>query len=218
MPRLKKLKMIDKAIKEKDKLALDWCLEWLVYHMRNKNSSFLEKKEKEVLDVLGLEINPYSGSKSYKVEVEDQKPQKLKKSKIVYIEDKCCTIENSMPFPLIGRVYSSRTGRTLYYKGEWFKPFKSYKENYFDDGGHTYWISSPRQDGNDALYSGLEVTIDEDVREEYWRDIRKRPDLISQKKYRPTGKWKSSGRHNAGRGDRYGRLSKRTNKKISRRS
>jgi hypothetical protein len=41
-----------------------------------------------------------------------------------------------------------------------------------------YWISGPRRDGQDRLYaSNLPVEVDEDVREEYWTDIRKRPDL-----------------------------------------
>ncbi|MFZ1086295.1 MAG: hypothetical protein WAN35_15125, partial [Terracidiphilus sp.] len=50
--------------------------------------------------------------------------------------------------------------------------------NFFDvETGEQYWISGPRQDGTDRLYkSNLPVEIDEDVREEYWTEIRKRPE------------------------------------------
>jgi hypothetical protein len=38
----------------------------------------------------------------------------------------------------------------------------------------------PHRDGQDRLYfpSGIPVDIDGDVREEYWREIRKKPELI----------------------------------------
>lgn len=78
----------------------------------------------------------------------------------------------------IGRVTYSKRGHTLYYGGKAFQSLKGsgFKSNYFDiDSGEEYWISGPRRDGNDRLYAGnLPVEIDEDVREEYWRDIRGR--------------------------------------------
>jgi hypothetical protein len=41
--------------------------------------------------------------------------------------------------------------------------------------GEDYWISGPKRRGGDALYGGsAPIEIDEDVREEYWRDIRAR--------------------------------------------
>ena len=43
--------------------------------------------------------------------------------------------------------------------------------------GEDYWISGCRQDGVDRLYGErLPVEIDEDVREEYWTQIRKKPE------------------------------------------
>jgi hypothetical protein len=44
--------------------------------------------------------------------------------------------------------------------------------------GTSYWISGPRRDGLDRLYgkSALVVEIDVDVREEYWAEIRKKPE------------------------------------------
>jgi hypothetical protein len=55
-------------------------------------------------------------------------------------------------------------------KGSGFKA--NYRET---ETGEQYWISGPRRDGLDRLYgkSGLVVEIDDDVREEYWAEIRK---------------------------------------------
>jgi hypothetical protein len=81
----------------------------------------------------------------------------------------------------IGRVSFSRTGSTLHYRGKSFQSLKGrgFKANYFDvDSGEQYWISGPRKDGTDRLYkSDWPVEIDEDVREEYWSEIRNRPEL-----------------------------------------
>jgi hypothetical protein len=80
----------------------------------------------------------------------------------------------------IGRVTFSRTGATLHYRGKSFQSLKGsgFKANYFDtETGEQYWISGPRRDGVDRLYkSDWPVEIDEDVREEYWTRIRKKPE------------------------------------------
>jgi hypothetical protein len=85
----------------------------------------------------------------------------------------------------IGRVTFSRTGATLYYKGREFGRLggNGFKANYFCiETGEQYWISGPRRDGTDRLYkSDWPVEIDEDVREEYWTGIRKRPELKDRK-------------------------------------
>lgn len=79
----------------------------------------------------------------------------------------------------IGRVAFSKTGRTLYYRGQAFQSLKGlgFKSNYFDvETGDPYWISGPHRDGADRLHGGrLPVEIDEDVRDEYWSEIRGRP-------------------------------------------
>jgi hypothetical protein len=90
----------------------------------------------------------------------------------------------------IGRVTFSQTGKTIRYAGSEFQSLKGdgFKENFRDiETGEWYWISGPRRDGNDALYP-MTVEIDEDVREEYWCEIRKRPDLKHTSSYRSTGK------------------------------
>jgi hypothetical protein len=80
----------------------------------------------------------------------------------------------------IGRVTFSRTGRTIYYRGQTFQSLngRGFKANYYDTAtGDEYWISGPRRDGRDHLYGGGGRTaIDEDCREEYWSAVRGEPD------------------------------------------
>ena len=98
-------------------------------------------------------------------------------SRIMYIEYK----GDLHGFARIGRVAFTRTGATLRYGNKSFQSLKGngFKANYYDiDTGEHYWISGPRKDGTDRLYkSDWPVEIDEDIREEYWTEIRKRPEL-----------------------------------------
>lgn len=95
------------------------------------------------------------------------------KSRIMYIESKSGGLVGPAR---IGRVTFSKTGATLYYRGKAFRSLKGYgfKANYYDvETGEHYWISGPRRDGQDALYAtNVRPEIDEDVRDEYRRDIR----------------------------------------------
>jgi hypothetical protein len=96
----------------------------------------------------------------------------------MYIE---CKGEGLNGSARIGRVTFSRTGATLYYAGKSFGRLggAGFKANYCEsETGEQYWISGPRKDGADRLYkSDRPVEIDEDVREEYWIEIRKMPEL-----------------------------------------
>jgi hypothetical protein len=100
------------------------------------------------------------------------------KTRIMYIESKAESLNGSAR---IGRISLSKTGKSLSYRGRTFQSQKGsgFKSNYFDiETRAPYWISGPRRDGADRLYaSTLPVEIDADVREEYWTDIRKRPEL-----------------------------------------
>jgi hypothetical protein len=90
----------------------------------------------------------------------------------------------------IGRVSFSKTGRTIYYQGRSFRSLNGseYKTTHFDEETHEeYWISGPRKDGQDTLYPGL-VEIDDDVREEYWRDVRSQPERVDQSSFRSIGR------------------------------
>ena len=84
----------------------------------------------------------------------------------------------------IGRVAFNRTGRTLRYRAQTFRRIVGggAKSNYTEDGtGAEYWISGPKRRGGDRLHgSRAPVEIDEDVRTEYWRDIREAPEHATQ--------------------------------------
>lgn len=98
------------------------------------------------------------------------------KSRIMYIENKSNGLIGDAR---IGLVKFSKTGRTLYYVGKSFKSLNGsgFKSNYLDiETGNEYWISGCKKDGSDRLYGQrVPIKIDEDVREEYWLEIRQMP-------------------------------------------
>jgi len=97
---------------------------------------------------------------------------RLARSRIMCFESKPDGLEGPA---VIGRVYFSKSGKTLYYRGLWFKSQKGagFKANFLEtETGEHYWISGPRKDRNDRLNGGnRDVRVDEDVREEYERLI-----------------------------------------------
>ena len=97
------------------------------------------------------------------------------KSRIMYIEDKSGGLTGPAR---IGRVTFSKTGQTIYYGGRTFRTLKGrgFKSNYEDvANGDRFWITGPKRRGGDAMYAThISAVIDEDVREEYWREIRGR--------------------------------------------
>jgi hypothetical protein len=98
------------------------------------------------------------------------------RTRIMYIEDKSGGLSGPAR---IGRVSFSKSGSTIYYNGRAFRSLKGagFKANYVDvETGDEYWISGPRRDGADRLYGEpVAVEVDEDVRQEYWSDIRGQP-------------------------------------------
>ena len=100
--------------------------------------------------------------------------------RIMYIENKSGSLNGR---GRIGRVTFSKTGKTIYYDGKTFQSLKgAYKANYFDvQTKERYWISGPKKNGEDRLYNTRGIDIDEDVREEYWRDIRRLPKRVKDK-------------------------------------
>ena len=100
------------------------------------------------------------------------------KPRIMYIERKAGNLTGD---GRIGRVTFNRTGKTIVYRNQVFRRIAGggFKSNYVDEAtGEDYWISGCKRQGNDRMYgSEAPVEIDEDVREEYWREIRELPDL-----------------------------------------
>jgi hypothetical protein len=91
----------------------------------------------------------------------------------------------------IGRITYSKSRASISYRGQTFQSLKGdgFKANYFDvETGDAYWISGCHQDGMDALYATT-VEVDEDVLEEYWVEIRRKPDLKHLTSFRAPGKY-----------------------------
>ena len=101
------------------------------------------------------------------------------KSRVMYLE---CKSGEASGQAWIGRVSFSKTGSTLRYRDLEFISLKGrgFKANSLEVGsGQEYWISGPRKDGRDRLFvSAVPVEIDEDIRDEYWRDIRGLPERV----------------------------------------
>jgi hypothetical protein len=50
-----------------------------------------------------------------------------------------------------------------------------------EETGERYWISGPKKRGGDALYAtNITTKIDDDVREEYWTQIRNIPERVKE--------------------------------------
>ncbi len=112
----------------------------------------------------------------------------MKNTRIMWIERK----EGLAGPARIGRVTFSKTRKSIHYRGRTFHSLsgRGFKANYADaETGDEYWISGCRKDGRDALYN-TDAEVDEDVREEYWTDIRGLPEQISVARFRAMGKCK----------------------------
>jgi hypothetical protein len=104
------------------------------------------------------------------------------RTRIMYIECKAGSLNGTAR---IGRVTFSKSGRSVEYRGQRFlKAGSGYQWNHLEEEtGDHYWISGPRKDGKDRLYekSTLPIDIDDDVREEYWTQIRGIPQAHNRK-------------------------------------
>jgi hypothetical protein len=131
---------------------------------------------------VGLEVAIADGSQGAGEGASPTRKAKAQAGRIMYIECKAGGLTGAAR---IGRVTFSKTGRTLYYRGQRFQSLKGagFKSNFYDvDSGEDYWISGPKRAGGDALYGGsIPIEIDEDVRDEYWRDIRRQPERLHER-------------------------------------
>ena len=113
--------------------------------------------------------------------------RQMSRTRIMYIENKSGGLSGPAR---IGRVRFSKSGQSMHYQGKTFESLKGdgFKSNYFEtESGESYWISGCRKDGLDALYS-TDVEIDDDVKEEYWVEIRGMPENKQISKFRAKGK------------------------------
>ncbi|MEP4909107.1 MAG: mannose-1-phosphate guanylyltransferase [Algibacter sp.] len=101
----------------------------------------------------------------------------MERTRIMYIERKAGELTGSAR---IGRVRFSKSRQSIYYNGLRFETLKGtgFKANYFEtESGEEYWISGCKKNGQDRLYGeNIPVEIDEDVRHEYWTEIRNLPE------------------------------------------
>jgi hypothetical protein len=106
---------------------------------------------------------------------------KAQTGRIMYIERKAGALTGNAR---IGRVTFSKTGSTIYYRGQTFRSLKGagFKANYFCvETREDYWISGPKRRGGDTLYrSNVPIEIDADPREEYWTNIRRQPKRVRE--------------------------------------
>ena len=115
-------------------------------------------------------MNSQERANQWGQKIDEELPASFSKSRsrIMYIEDKSQGIAGP---GRIGRVYFSKSKKSLYYRGRMFQSLKGrgFKANFFDvETGDEFWISGPKKDQNDRLNGGNNgVEIDEDVRSEY---------------------------------------------------
>ena len=85
----------------------------------------------------------------------------------------------------IGRVSFSKTGRTLYYDG--MALVGEGQPYYRGDDGDLYFVQKARADGLDRSEGrkrgSFPVEIDDDVRKEYWTEIRGEPNRSHERVY-----------------------------------
>ena len=102
-------------------------------------------------------------------------------SEIMYIA--CVDPGGRTAWARIGRVGFSKTGRTLYYAGRellgvgrpWYRDTQT---------GEMFHLQRAREDGMDRSEGrkrgSFPVEIDDDVREEYWMQVRREPKRASE--------------------------------------
>ena len=108
--------------------------------------------------------------------------------RIMYIEDKSDGLTGSAR---IGRVRFSRSGDSIYHNNRTFARIRGggFKANYYDtETLAAFWISGCKKRGGDRLYTGT-IAIDDDVREEYWCQIRGEPDRKDERVIKCSGKY-----------------------------
>jgi hypothetical protein len=105
------------------------------------------------------------------------------KTKIMYIELKTHNGGHDDNGPAcITLVKFSKTGKSIYFRDKILQKYNAGCGNYIDtDSEDVYWVSGPKKNGQDRYqWAGEKTKIDDDVREEYWIDIRNQPENINK--------------------------------------
>lgn len=91
--------------------------------------------------------------------------------------------DGRIDYARIGRVSFSKTGKSIYYRGKTF--YGVSKAEYLEEGtGEPYRISGCRRDGNDRGGNNpgsFPIHIDDEIREEYWEQIRDQPERARER-------------------------------------
>lgn len=171
------------TVKHADDIARRHTHEMLMEYAREAHQVAISRRRKNkaqrFFDELGVDPADIDlNSTTVGMEQENAYPAiKQMKGRIMYIERKAGQLTGEAR---IGRVTCSKSGRTLYYGSLAFRSLAGagFKSNYYCvETGEDYWISGCKQNGEDRLYGErVPVTIDEDVREEYWTRIRRQPE------------------------------------------
>ena len=96
--------------------------------------------------------------------------------RVMYVESKSQAIDGR---GRIGWVERSTACQVYRYDGKVLRMAGRGLYNCFDAGsGDWYLVAEPKSNGRDKVHGGF-VDIDEDAREEYWLNIRNRPDCTA---------------------------------------
>jgi hypothetical protein len=175
------------TVKYADDIAMRHSREMLLDYVREAHHVGISRRGKNkaqrLFDELGidpadLDLNSSTLGEQQLNEYPAVKPVK---GRIMYIERKAVRLTGEAR---IGRMTCSKSGRTLYFGSLSFRSLAGagVKSNYYCvETDEDYWISGCKQNGEDRLYGErVPVTIDEDVREEYWTRIRRLPERREQ--------------------------------------
>lgn len=120
---------------------------------------------------------------------ENETPRRRRPSRtrIMYVEEKPGLAGHAR----IGLVTFSKSRSSVYYRNRRLQTLngKGYKRNFRNvESGLRYWVSGCRRDGRDTLYPGM-VYVDEEVRDEYWCEIRNAPEMTYKTEFWSPGKY-----------------------------
>lgn len=78
----------------------------------------------------------------------------------------------------ITNIKYSKSGKSIYFRDKMLQKCHAGCGNYIDpESDSIYWVSGPKKNGQDRYsWAGKKTKIDDDIREEYWTDIRNQPE------------------------------------------